>query len=175
MGGSLKFEEIRDYLPIINNPNFFVETGTYKAVTTMEMAKHFKIVFTTEINKKLYEESKEKAKEIKNIGFLLGDSVKLLDNIMPKVKDGAVFFLDAHQSGSDTSNNGVKHVPLFEELDTILKYDLGPSLFIIDDYRLFNKFWDWEGITVSSILKKFEEKRKVTSNFVENDRLYIVS
>jgi hypothetical protein len=181
MGGSLEFEEITDsiglrpeYLSIRN----FVETGTYKGDTSIMASKHFHNVYTTEIVPALHEESKKKAEEagVKNITFLLGDSVKLLGEIMPKVSEGAVFFLDAHQSGGDTSNNG-KNVPLYEELDVILSFPLGKSLFIIDDVRLWKqKCWDWAHITNTELVKRFSDKgRKVHSYFEKNDRFFIVS
>jgi hypothetical protein len=124
----------------------------------------------------LHTASKERALRcgIENITFLLGDSVELLKQITPRVLPGAVFFLDAHQSGGDTSNNGKNHVPLFQELDVILSHKIGPSIYIIDDLRLFDKFWDWAGITPSSIIAKFKEHgQHVVKSFPANDRYYV--
>jgi hypothetical protein len=178
MGGSLTEEEIIPYLSWENYKNIknFVETGTYKADTTIMASNLFKYVYTTEIVPLLYENSKKLAEEkkINNITFLLGDSVELLKDITPKVLEGAVFFLDAHQSGSDTSNNGIDHVPLFKELNIILSHKLGPSIFIVDDFRLFSKFWDWDGISTESILEKFKiSNHNIDTYFVSNDRFFI--
>ena len=161
-----------------DNIKNFVETGTYKATTTLMVSKHFDNVYTTEIVEKLHFDSIKlaAAQGVTNIEFLLGDSVELLKTITPKVVDGCVFFLDAHQSGHDTSNNGKNHVPLFQELDVILSHNIRPSIYIIDDLRLFNKFWDWEGITTETILNKFEEHgHKVESSFIDTDRFYVLT
>ena len=181
MGGSLQFEEIWDVIgrrPEYKDIKNFVETGTYKGDTTLMASEHFSKVYTTEIVPALHEGSRKRAEEkgVKNITFLLGDSVKLLSEIMPNVSEGAVFFLDAHQSGGDTSNNG-KNVPIYEELDTILSFPLGKSLFIIDDVRLWKqRCWDWNHISGSQIVKKLIEKgRKVLAYFEKNDRFFIVS
>lgn len=178
MGGSLTYNELIEYLEMKEYKHIknFVETGTYKADTTLMVSKHFKNVYTTEIVPALHNQSKERARQagIENITFLLGDSVELLKDITPRVVQGAVFFLDAHQSGGDTSNNGKNHVPLFQELDVILSNKVGPSIYIVDDLRLFDKFWDWVGITPATILAKFAEHgHNVSKSFAKNDRYYV--
>jgi len=179
MGGSLEYEELKSNLE--NRPRFeriknFVETGTYHGDTSIMASKHFEKVYTTEIVPELHNLSKRKAEElgVTNISFLLGDSVKLLAQIMPKVSDGAVFFLDAHQSGCDTSNNGT-FVPLFEEMDMILSYPFQASLFIIDDVRLWKqRCSDWAHVTSEALVSRFRDKgAKVLSYFEENDRFYV--
>ena len=181
MGGSLEYEEIIDN--IHNRPKHekiqnFVETGKYHADTTIMASKHFKNVYTTEIVPKLYEDSKTRAEKenISNITFLLGDSVKLLSEIMPKVLDGAVFFIDAHQSGGDTSNNG-KNVPLLEELDVILSFNLKASLFIIDDLRFWKQgTWDWAHVSNDEIVNRFKKNGfPVLAYYEENDRFFVVA
>jgi len=180
MGGSLKFEEFSPYLKmkLYKHIKSFVETGTYKGDTTLMAAKYFETVYTTEIVPALHKSSKEKATEQKvtNVRFLLGDSVELLKEITPKVLEGAVFFLDAHQSGGDTSNNGKNHVPLLQELDVILSHKVKPSIYIVDDLRLFDKYWDWKGITTDTIVSKFAEHgHTVYSYFISNDRFYVLT
>ena len=168
----IEYLEMKEYKHIKN----FVETGTYKADTTLMISKHFENVYTTEIVPTLYNQSKERAQQegVENITFLLGDSVELLKEITPRVAQGAVFFLDAHQSGGDTSNNGKNHVPLFQELDVILSNKVGPSIYIINDLRLFDKFWDWAGITPVTILAKFAKHgHNVSKSFEKNDRYYV--
>jgi hypothetical protein len=161
MGGSLDQEEIlyikNQGVPYDNIDNF-VETGTYKADTAIAAAKHFKHVYTIEIFEPLYTDGILRASNegISNIVFLLGDSLEQLKNVVPDVLSGAVFFIDAHISGGDSSWNNVNRVPLMEELDIILSHKIGPSVFIFDDLRLWKqKIWDWEHITNESIIRKF--------------------
>jgi hypothetical protein len=177
MGGSLTYDELIEYIEMDEYKNIknFVETGTYKGDTTVMVSKHFENVYTTEIVNDLHIQSKERAIHagIENITFLLGDSVELLKEITPRVVLGAVFFLDARQSGGDTSNNGKNHVPLFQELDVILSHNVGPSIYIM---RLFDKYWDWTGITPSSIVAKFQEHcQNVVKSFPMNDRYYVLT
>ena len=93
MGGSLTYDELADYLgwDLYKKIKNFVETGTYKADTTLMAAKHFQNVYTTEIVPALHNESKTKAEKagLENITFLLGVSVELLKTITPKVLDCA--------------------------------------------------------------------------------------
>jgi len=134
-----------------------------------------------EIVKNLYEGSKKRALEQNktNIKFLLGDSVHHLKHITPQVKDGAVFFIDAHQSGGDTGNNG-KNVPLMEELKVILSTELGPSLFIFDDLRFFvhhkQHAWDWTDVSEIGIIKTFLVRGyHVERFFTKNDRFFVLA
>ena len=183
MGGSLTFDEIGNMIQnrqAYANLKYFVETGTYHGQTSCMAAQHYEHVYTTEIVKDLYEQSKHRAagEGIKNISFYLGDSVELLKDITPKVLEGAVFFIDAHQSGCDTSNNG-KNVPLFEELDVILSAgDLGPSLFIFDDTRFWKdhtqQAWDWEHVSTQGVVEAFKKHDVRLLTFLEhNDRFWV--
>lgn len=191
MGGSLLFEEISKVTEQYGLPNVhtniknFVETGTYKAATTIMASQHYKQVFTTEIHKGLHEEAMQKVRDmnITNISFLQGDSLQLLPLIVPNVlKQGSVFFLDAHISGSDSGWNNSVRVPLIEELTIILSHTkrdkLGPSLFIFDDLRFWNnqenQAWDWEHISKEGILNIFKNYEVPVHSSVEfNDRFWV--
>ena len=190
MGGNLTEQEIDDCKNHKNYKNIqnFVESGTYKADTTLEAAKKFENVFTIEIVETLFKNAVLRAEgklppdplltgtavQVQNINFSLGDSVEMLKLITPQVTDGAVFFIDAHQSGHDTSNNG-KWVPLIEELEVILSHKLKHSVFIFDDVRLWKqKCWDWAHIDNNIILQHFaKHKYNVFQSYEKNDRFYV--
>ena len=180
MGGSLKQEELTDIKnrgSPYNNIKNFVETGTYKADSTLIAAKEYENVYTIEIYEPLYQESKNRAASegVTNIHFYLGDSVEKINEIMPSVVEGAVFFIDAHISGGDSGWNGKTRVPLIEELDIILSYSIGPSVFIFDDLRLWkDRVWDWAHITNEYIVEKFRNKNiKLLCFFEKDDRFYV--
>ena len=179
MGGSLKQDELQSIQNIYPSIENFVETGTYKAETTLIAASYYKKVYTIEIHEQLYNESKKLASinNISNITFFLGDTLEKLHNIMPLVSKGSVFFIDAHISGIDSGWNSTNRVPIFEELDIILSYPLGPSVFIVDDSRLWNgpdKAWDWSHIDNEKICQIFTNKGKgIKSCFTANDRFFI--
>jgi hypothetical protein len=182
MGGSLTDEELKSILELASKffPDFIpttaIETGTYKGVSTRLLAKFFKHVHTLEINFLLYAEAIRNGKEFQNITYHLGDSVELLPDIVKGVHSaaGVLYFIDAHGSGSDSGRNEKENVPLFSELDIILKNrePNQPTIYIIDDVRLFNAFSDWEGITVESIRAKIPN---IVSEFVKDDRYYILA
>jgi len=184
MGGPLTYEEIKEATNGRKHSNIrnFVETGTYKGDTTMLAAAHYENVYTTEICYERYEESKKRAEDagVTNIDFLFGDSIELLEIIAPKVTDGAVFFIDAHISGQDSSWNGSERVPLMNELEVILKYNVGPSVFIIDDLRFWRgkeqEAWDWSEISTEKVVKLFVDNGYDIASFYEsNDRFYVLT
>lgn len=178
MGGHLPEDECTELLSIAKTApedfDHFVETGTYKADTTLAAASLFKDVHSFEIVEALHNESKEKCRHHSNIHLHLGDTMKLLPTILPSIKGPCVWFLDAHQSGQDTSNNGTC-VPLLDELNLILSsIECTSNVFIIDDVRLFSKYWDWEGISLASIEKVFQKHDiPIYMKFVKNDRYVI--
>ena len=162
MGGSLTEHELASLCNSDRYKNIrnFVETGTYDGASAMLASQVFDHVFTIEIHQGVYTASLNRIKNrgITNITCLLGDSADLIGNVTERVMDGAVFFLDSHFSGDGTGWNNQKHVPLYEELDRILaNKGLGPSIFIIDDVRLWTTERDpiWHEISTEKIIEKF--------------------
>ena len=179
MGGSLELNELLEIKHfgdnIITN---FVETGTYKAATTIMASTIFPHVFSTEIDANLYKEAVTKCCDIPNINLLFGDSLDMLKIILPNVTNGCVFFLDAHISGHDSSWNGTDRVPLMQELDIILSHKLSSSIFILDDVRFWKEqeieAWDWGHVDTSSILDKFKSNGySVVNSYIKNDRFFV--
>jgi hypothetical protein len=176
--GPLTCEEVKEYIRGENQDiTYFVETGTYKAQTTLEMAKIF-ITYSIELSAPLYHEAYVKCQGNKNVQLFHGDSIKLLPIITTWIdsKDQkAVWFIDAHQSGPDTTNNG-ELVPLFAEIELILNHIKEPAghVFILDDARLFDAFDDWKGINTDTILNKFRQYSGVKKSFLHNDRFIVI-
>ncbi|MHA2091642.1 MAG: hypothetical protein ACW98K_12370, partial [Candidatus Kariarchaeaceae archaeon] len=110
MGGNIEEEEIKEIVSLFSGVNikYFLETGTYKGESSRAASKIFYGVHTIEIVESLYQESKKKALEmgISNITHYHGDTLKLLPEIVKNLQASTFYFLDAHQSGPDTSNNG---------------------------------------------------------------------
>lgn len=173
MGGSLLEEELlgilKKYPGYMDIVKTFVETGTYKGETSRLASKIFTTVHTIEIVPQLYQQAKIAGRGIENIHYHLGDSLQVLKELC-RDPVPAVYFLDSHQSGPDTGNNG-KWVPLLEEIDLILSTNSNTCIFILDDVRLFNGPWDWKGITPEGILKQFGDRAKY--HFIENDRMVV--
>ena len=185
MGGSLEFSEIENIIKFYPNPEkylqVFVETGTYKGDTTFKMAKKFKQVYTCEIHNGLLIEACAKAQNlgIENIKFFQCDSVPFLREILSSINDNGIYFLDAHISGTDSSWNGYKCVPLMEELECILEHKgTHSNIIIIDDSRFFdgtqNSPLDWSHISIQKINTLVEKYTKKYFSFVTNDRMFIL-
>jgi hypothetical protein len=149
----------------------FIETGTYVGWTTLVASDLFQTVHTVELSPLLVEQASIRCKGRTNITFHIGDSLQVLPIILPPSGD-VVVFLDAHQSGSDTCNNGT-WVPLMDELRIIsewVKTRKDATVVIIDDVRLFNAHWDWAGITVQSV----REMLHADESYVQNDRMNLI-
>ena len=154
---------------------YFVETGTYHGDSTREAAKVFENVHTIEIMDDLWSENVSTNKElgIDNIECHHGDSLVTLPSIVKSIDKPCFWFLDAHQSGPDTGNNG-EWVPLLKELDIILGNKV-EGIFVIDDVRLFSKHWDWAAVSLESISNLFgKHGYDVSESYLMNDR-YILS
>ena len=113
----------------------FIETGTYKAQTSVWASKRFDIVYTVEASEKLYNEAVEEYGNIRNIKFMHGISKESLREIIDEIDTQAVFWLDAHWSGGETFGSDDEW-PLLDELGLITKNEIKHYL-LIDDARLF--------------------------------------
>ena len=178
MGGSIEENEIREILSWFPEMSihYFLETGTYKGQSSRNAANIFPEVHTIEIKESLYKESLLHASQLKisNITHYHGDTIKLLPAIVRKLDAPTFFFFDAHQSGQDTENNG-KWVPLLEELDIILSHHDYPSIFCLDDVRLWSKHWDWAEVNVNSVLDVFKKHGKQVKCHLQNNDRFIVA
>jgi hypothetical protein len=181
--GKLTIEEIKEILNDSHCADIdcFVETGTYHADSTLEAASVFEDVYSIEINQKLYEAAYRKCHDARafNIHLYQGDSLVHLKTISERIDHlnlKAFWFLDAHQSGPDTSNNGTS-VPLLNEINVILSImkSLHGHVFVIDDARLFNAYWDWQGITTETITNLFANAGfPPRASYVKNDRFVVL-
>jgi len=183
MGGSLPEQEIREIINLSamapQDITTFIETGTYHADTTIEASKIFDKVYSIELVEALHQKSKERCKDIENITLYLGNTLDHLPSIVKSLEGNVIFFIDAHQSGPDTSHIG-KNVPCLEEIDTILT-NLSSEchgIFIIDDVRFWKgsstPAWDWADISLVSVEGVFKKHNvSILKKFLRNDRFMI--
>ena len=82
----------------------FIETGTNQGKTIISFEPYFNNLYTIEISESLYNTAKCKYNGNK-IKFILGDSSIVLKELLPKIREKCIFFLDGHWSGGDTGHS----------------------------------------------------------------------
>jgi hypothetical protein len=169
MGGSISNPIMRVCSGIANLtgngvPRICIETGTYQAESTTQFARSFAAVHTIELSEQWYASSREKLSCYENVTCHHGDSADVLRDLLPKISEPAVFFLDAHYSGGSTAL-GKEQKPLLRELEPICARSQRDIL-IVDDLRLIGRSgecgydgdttyprmtYDWTNVTLEKI------------------------
>lgn len=147
--------------------NIFVETGTYMGEMVSAVKNKFKKIYSIELSHNLWQIAVEKFKHQKHIKILLGDSGKILNNIIPEIIGRAIFWLDGHYSAGITAK-GEKNSPIFEELTAILNSNID-HIVLIDDARCFNGQDDYPTIKELSefiILKKSKSRIEIENDII---------
>jgi len=114
----------------------FVETGTYMGDMVEALKNEFKKVISIELSEELYSQAVERFIKDMNVEIINGDSGLILSNIIEKINEPAIFWLDGHYSGGITAK-GEKVCPIYEELNAILEQKHFKHIILIDDARLF--------------------------------------
>ena len=156
---SLKNWRIRNFLPpspdsikhrVLMNNNYsdslWIETGTYYGETTKLLSKISKKTISIEADKELFETSKKKLKNLKNVELFNGKSEDLLDKSISENLDfkNICIYLDAHLCQDHLKNiktfgNEDTATPILKELEIIKRYSekFEKINVLIDDIRLF--------------------------------------
>jgi predicted O-methyltransferase YrrM len=115
-------------LAILGKCNTVVETGTYRAQSTVWFAKLFPEVHTIESDKNYYEQAKEIFKNTKHVYIHPGASEVILKDLLPVLKSNnkkPIFYLDAHLG---------EYCPLNDEIKHIAATFPDESIIVIDDF-----------------------------------------
>jgi hypothetical protein len=113
-----------------------VETGTYIGDMVYAMRPYFEQIYSIELSRELYEESRIRFRSAANVRLIKGDSVTALRHLMNALTRPSLFWLDGHYSGGSTAR-GTSDTPIYEELSQILSFDEHQNVIIIDDARCF--------------------------------------
>lgn len=125
--------QLRDAFDI----NTFIETGTYKAGTTIWAAQNFKRVHSIEGFQEYYDKAIDKCAEYSNINLHFGDSRVELPRVLSKQKMACLIWLDAHWLGNTVLSAGTPgECPLSEELSAI-ENSKQKHIVLIDDAHCF--------------------------------------
>ena len=160
----------------------FVETGTFLGETIYSVEPLFKKLYTIEVKEEFYQKHINSYKGDK-INFYLGDSGKVLGDIIPEISGKTIFFLDGHYSAGITGT-AEKHVPLYEELTHIMNLFKEEAVIIVDDLTMFGRgpnttgtTCNWEDINIKGVMSIVEprvsDRYLFPSSQAKNDRLIL--
>lgn len=110
-----------------------VETGTYRGETVAALRPLFDQVITIELDDALHAAAARRFANDAGIDVLHGDSGELLPEVLERLDEPALFWLDGHWSGGVTARAG-EDTPLRRELRALFT-DSQPHVVLIDDAR----------------------------------------
>jgi hypothetical protein len=113
-----------------------VETGTCYGDMVDAMKDSFSQIYSIELSNELYEKAKKRFAGRENVTLIKGDSGIELGNLVGKIDQSALFWLDAHYSAGVTAR-GAKDTPVYEELSNIFSVPNRGHVIVIDDARCF--------------------------------------
>ena len=144
-----------------NNINTFVETGIFLGKMIEAMIPHFKKIYSIELSKPLYDRAVNLFKNNKNVELLLGDSGVKITEVLTKLNEPAIFWLDGHYSGGITAMTEIE-TPIMAEIRNILSHPVKNHIIVIDDARLFIGTRDYPTIEeVEKLVYSFDHNLKV--------------
>jgi hypothetical protein len=114
----------------------FVETGTYLGDMIWSLKYEFDRIYSIEIDPVLAKRAQTLLSGFENVTVLEGNSGDLLPQVLEKLDEPALFWLDAHYSGGITGGAGMEN-PVLREVRHILADGPG-HIILVDDARLFD-------------------------------------
>ena len=151
--------------------DIFVETGTNIGHGVKKALDYdFKRVISFEQNKTLYRSCVKRFRNNDRVELHLGHSESRLFQKLNDIEGRMLFFLDAHDWGSN---------PLLSELEAIKKLKRNDHIIMIDDVRMFGTP-HWSHLTKQDTIDKLMEVNKdynitYTANSIQPDDIMIAT
>jgi hypothetical protein len=123
----------------------FVETGTYQGDTLGYIAKKGIQCTSIELSRQLYEVARKQFNGYKNVKLVQGDSGQKLPELLKKINNPVLFWLDGHYSAGVTAC-AEKYTPICTELQAILNHSVKEHVILIDDACCFDGTNDYPHI-----------------------------
>lgn len=120
-----------------NKTRHYIETGAYYGNGIKSVLNNYEFIHSIELSDKWYNYNVEQFRNNTNVKMYLGDSKKVLPELLETIQEPVTIYLDAHYSGGTTAF-GEEETPLLCELE-ILKNRKYDDIIIIDDCRLLGK------------------------------------
>jgi hypothetical protein len=141
-----------------------IETGTFLGDMLAAMRDDFDNLTSIELSDELYERATKRFAGDPKITLLHGDSSEQITAVAGSIEEPALFWLDAHYSGSwhedfDETAGSDRPNPIYAELEAVFASPYKHVVFI-DDARLFNGEEGWPPLDeVLSFIKEREPER----------------
>jgi hypothetical protein len=113
-----------------------VETGTYEGHMIDATRRSFDRIYSIELDDALHETAVRQFAGDDRVILLKGDSGAVVPDLLDKVNEPALFWLDAHWSGGTTASSEERS-PILKELVPILTAKQHGHIILIDDAREF--------------------------------------
>jgi hypothetical protein len=114
-----------------------VETGTFLGNTVAANLDAFQVIHSIELSEEFYRRARRRFAQFPKVRLWHGDSTYVLASILGDIDEPAVFWLDAHFSGTGTAR-GASDTPIGAELQIIARHPVKRHLILIDDARCFD-------------------------------------
>lgn len=158
-----------------------VETGTFMGDTVAFFENKMSIIYSIELSPTLAQRAKKRFEQQPHIHILEGDSSVVLKEIVPKLVEPTLFWLDGHFSSSFFWNDefvetakGKTNTPIEAELEILLNSAIPSPTFVIliDDARLFTGQNDYPSYqTIKQIVSKSTSDYRI---FMKKDIIHII-
>ena len=133
-----------------------IETGTFMGDMVAAMQGAFVKIYSIELSQELFVKAQQRFLGSSDVELLQGDSGRVLGEVLPKIDEPALLWLDGHYSAGETAR-GEKDTPILEELGKVLQAlaQQPGHIVLIDDARCFGTF---EGYPSIEELRDFLQK-----------------
>ena len=113
-----------------------IETGTFKGDMVHALLHDFDGIYSIELGHDLFLAAQRRFASENHVKILEGDSAMKLTEVLRKLVQPAVLWLDAHASGGETARSKID-TPIERELSAILGHSIKTHVILIDDAREF--------------------------------------
>jgi hypothetical protein len=113
-----------------------VETGTFHGEMIEAQKRSFEKIYSIELDDKLHSEASKRFIYDRNIHLIKGDSAVQLFEVIKKINEKSIFWLDGHYSGSYTALGNLE-CPIHGEIDGIFSGYIKNHIILVDDARCF--------------------------------------
>ncbi len=152
----------------------FVETGTWKAATTVWAANHFRQVITIEANAVRHQRAiTNYATKYNDVIWIHGDSKLMLAGALEAVDEPVIFWLDAHEPKAHGPERGlveaVTENPVLDEIAIINQHPYAADhVIMVDDVRFLDG-----SVTTPDDFEFYPELIDVILAVTAHDRLFV--